>query len=64
MGEAEVRCPNCDYLNEANANYCSRCGEPMGTVEAEATATFTPIEAEMGDEGSRHPAASQLEEVR
>ena len=45
-----MRCPNCDYLNEANANYCSRCGEPMGTVEAEATATFTPIEAEKEEE--------------
>jgi hypothetical protein len=45
-----VRCPNCNHLNEANSNYCSRCGEPMGTVEAEATATFTPIEAENEEE--------------
>lgn len=45
-----MRCPSCNHLNEANANYCSRCGEPMGTVEAEATATFTPIEAEKEEE--------------
>lgn len=41
-----MRCPSCDHLNEANANYCSRCGSPMGTVEAEATATFSVIEVE------------------
>ncbi len=41
-----MRCPNCEHLNEANANFCSRCGGPMGSVEAEATATLTPIEVE------------------
>jgi pSer/pThr/pTyr-binding forkhead associated (FHA) protein len=45
-----VRCPNCDHLNEASANFCSRCGSPMGTVEAEATATLAPIEAEAEEE--------------
>lgn len=45
-----MRCPECDHLNETNANYCSRCGSPMGTVEAEATATFTPIEMEKEEE--------------
>lgn len=45
-----MRCPSCDHLNEANANYCSRCGSPMGTVEAEATATFSPIEVEKEEE--------------
>ncbi|MEX2393864.1 MAG: FHA domain-containing protein [Actinomycetota bacterium] len=41
-----MRCPTCDHLNEANANFCSRCGAPMGTVEAEATSTLAPIEVE------------------
>src|SRR5918996_823073 len=45
-----MRCPSCDHLNEANANFCSRCGAPMGSVEAEATATLTPIEAEAEEE--------------
>lgn len=45
-----MRCPSCDHLNEANANYCSRCGSAMGTVEAEATATYTPIEVEKEEE--------------
>lgn len=41
-----MRCPNCEHFNEANANFCSRCGSPMGGVEAEATATLAPIEIE------------------
>ncbi len=42
-----MRCPNCEHLNEASANFCSRCGAPLvGTVEADATATFAPIEVE------------------
>ena len=45
-----MRCPNCEHLNEANANFCSRCGSPMGSVEAEATATLTPIEVETEEE--------------
>ena len=45
-----MRCPNCDHLNEANANFCSRCGSPMGTVEAEATSTLVPIEVEAEEE--------------
>ena len=45
-----MRCPSCDHLNEANANYCSRCGSPMGTVEAEATATLVPLEIEKEEE--------------
>jgi pSer/pThr/pTyr-binding forkhead associated (FHA) protein len=45
-----MRCPNCEHLNEANANFCSRCGAPMGSVEAEATATLTPIEVETEEE--------------
>lgn len=46
-----MRCPNCDHLNEANANFCSRCGSPMGAVEAEATSSLSPIEAEAEEEG-------------
>jgi pSer/pThr/pTyr-binding forkhead associated (FHA) protein len=45
-----MRCPNCDHLNEAGANFCSRCGSPMGSVEAEATATLAPIEVETEEE--------------
>ena len=45
-----MRCPSCDHLNESNANFCSRCGSAMGSVEAEATATLMPIEAEAEDE--------------
>lgn len=45
-----MRCPNCDHLNEANANFCSRCGAAMGSVEAEATATLAPIEVETEEE--------------
>ncbi len=45
-----MRCPSCDHLNEANANFCSRCGSPMGTVEADATATLAPIEVETSEE--------------
>src|SRR5687767_10848437 len=45
-----MRCPNCEHLNEANANFCSRCGSPMGSVEAEATATLAPIEVETEEE--------------
>jgi pSer/pThr/pTyr-binding forkhead associated (FHA) protein len=42
-----MRCPTCDHLNEASANFCSRCGSPLAaTVEAEATATLAPIEVE------------------
>jgi|SRR5687767_8931387 pSer/pThr/pTyr-binding forkhead associated (FHA) protein len=41
-----MRCPNCDHLNEAGANFCSRCGSPLATAEAEATATLAPIEVE------------------
>src|ERR1041385_1020957 len=44
-----MRCPTCDHLNEAGANFCSRCGSPMA-VEAEATATLAPIEAEAEEE--------------
>lgn len=45
-----MRCPACDHLNEANANFCSRCGSPMGAVEAEATATLAPIDVETSEE--------------
>ncbi len=45
-----MRCPSCGHLNESSANFCSRCGVPMGTVEAEATATFSAIEAEADEE--------------
>lgn len=45
-----MRCPTCEHLNEANANFCSRCGSPMGTVEAEATSTLTPIEVDSEEE--------------
>ena len=45
-----MRCPNCDHLNESNANFCSRCGSPMGSVEAEATSTLPPIEVEAEEE--------------
>jgi hypothetical protein len=45
-----MRCPNCDHLNEAHANFCSRCGSPMGSVEAEATSTLAPIEVEAEEE--------------
>lgn len=45
-----MRCPNCDHLNESNANFCSRCGSPMGSVEAEATSTLAPIEVEAEEE--------------
>lgn len=45
-----MRCPVCDHLNEANANFCSRCGSPLGSVEAEATASLAPIEAEAEEE--------------
>src|ERR1700752_5264013 len=45
-----MRCPSCDHLNESNANFCSRCGSPMGSVDAEATATLAPIEAEAEEE--------------
>jgi pSer/pThr/pTyr-binding forkhead associated (FHA) protein len=53
-----MRCPSCDHLNEANANFCSRCGEPMGTVESEATATLTPIEVEAEEEAQLNELAS------
>ena len=45
-----MRCPNCDHLNESGANFCSRCGSPLGSVEAEATATLAPIEVETEEE--------------
>jgi pSer/pThr/pTyr-binding forkhead associated (FHA) protein len=45
-----MRCPNCEHLNEAGANFCSRCGSPLSTVEAEATATLAPIEVETEEE--------------
>ncbi len=45
-----MRCPACDHLNESNANFCSRCGSPLGSVDAEATATLAPIEAEAEEE--------------
>jgi hypothetical protein len=45
-----MRCPNCDHLNESGANFCSRCGSPMGTVEAEVTSTLSPIEVEAEEE--------------
>jgi pSer/pThr/pTyr-binding forkhead associated (FHA) protein len=45
-----MRCPSCGHLNESSANFCSRCGNAMGVVEAEATATFTAIEAEHDEE--------------
>ena len=45
-----MRCSNCDHLNEANANFCSRCGSAMGAIEAEVTATLAPIEAESEEE--------------
>lgn len=45
-----MRCPGCGHLNESNANFCSRCGTPMGASEADATATFPTIEAEADEE--------------
>ena len=45
-----MRCSSCGHLNESSANFCSRCGGPMGTVEAEATATFSAIESEADEE--------------
>lgn len=45
-----MRCPSCEHLNESTANFCSRCGAPMGAVEAEATATFPVFEAEADEE--------------
>lgn len=45
-----MRCPTCDHLNESNANFCSRCGSPMGSADAEATATLAPIETEAEEE--------------
>lgn len=45
-----MRCPSCGHVNESTANFCSRCGVPMGTVEAESTATFSAIEAEADEE--------------
>lgn len=45
-----MRCPNCDHLNESGANFCSRCGSPLGSAEAEATATLAPIEVETEEE--------------
>ncbi len=45
-----MRCSSCGHLNESTANFCSRCGGPMGTVEAEATATFPVVEVESDEE--------------
>ena len=45
-----MRCPACDHLNESNANFCSRCGSPLGSADAEATATLAPIEVEAEEE--------------
>jgi hypothetical protein len=33
-----MRCPSCDHLNEAGANFCSRCGSPLASADAEAVA--------------------------
>lgn len=45
-----MRCSSCGHLNESTANFCSRCGGPMGAVEAEATATFPVFDAEADEE--------------
>ncbi len=45
-----MRCPACDHLNESGANFCSRCGSPLGSADAEATATLAPIEVEAEEE--------------
>jgi hypothetical protein len=45
-----MRCPGCGHLNESNANFCSRCGSPMGASEADATATLEAIEVQADEE--------------
>ena len=45
-----MRCPSCGHLNESTANFCSRCGGGMGSVEAESTAMFQAVEADADEE--------------
>lgn len=46
----EVICPSCGHRNQAGANFCSSCGQPIERVPDEpATITFT-LDAESGEE--------------
>jgi len=45
----DVTCPACGHLNQAGANFCSSCGQPLERHEDPATITFS-LEAESGEE--------------
>jgi pSer/pThr/pTyr-binding forkhead associated (FHA) protein len=47
-----MRCNHCGHQNEPGANFCSRCGAPLGLPDAETTAIFAPVETEPEDEAS------------
>jgi len=56
-----VTCPECGFLNDEGANYCSRCGAllPKGEPSVETTQTFSPEEVralEHEDFGLEGPA--------
>lgn len=45
-----MHCPTCGHLNEAGANFCSRCGASLGVAEADVTSHMPSVEAEEDDE--------------
>ena len=38
-------CVRCGHANEAQANYCSSCGLPLGSVDADTTLTLAAVSA-------------------
>lgn len=51
-----MRCQGCGHQNEHGANFCSRCGGPVGSsptgVEADTTAMFPAIDLDHEDEAA------------
>jgi pSer/pThr/pTyr-binding forkhead associated (FHA) protein len=65
-----MRCRRCGHLNDANANYCSSCGNPLSGGDDETTLSLAAledrqaIEAEFGELLAEVPAGVGVLVVR